>query len=53
VTKTRASFPTAEAVRKLLFLANRDIIKKWTMPIYSWPSILNQLVIRFDDRIAC
>jgi putative transposase len=26
VTKSRGSFPTAEAVRKLLFLANRDII---------------------------
>lgn len=53
VTKSRASFPTAEAVRKLLFLANQDIIKKWTMPIFSWPSILNQLVIRFEDRIYC
>ena len=52
VTKSRASFPTAEAVRKLLFLANRDIIKNWTMPIYSWPSILNQLVIRFEDRLS-
>jgi transposase-like protein len=53
VTKSRASFPTAEAVRKLLFLANRDIIKKWTMPIFSWPSILNLLVIRFEDRVSC
>jgi putative transposase len=52
VTKSRGSFPTAEAVRKLLFLANRDIIKKWTMPIFSWPSILNQLVIRFEDRVS-
>ena len=53
VTKSRGSFPTAEAVRKLLFLANRDIIKKWTMPMPNWQSILNQLVIRFDDRISC
>jgi transposase-like protein len=53
VTKSRGSFPTTEAVRKLFFLANRDIIKKWTMPIYYWPSILNQLVIRFEDRISC
>jgi len=53
VTKSRGSFPTSEAVRKLLFLANRDIIKKWTMPIFSWPSILNQLVIRFEDRVSC
>jgi len=53
VTKSRGSFPTTEAVRKLLFLANRDIIKKWTMPIFNWPSILNQLVIRFEDRVSC
>ena len=51
VTKSRGSFPTAEAVRKLLFLANRDIIKKWTNPMADWPSILNQLVIRFGDRV--
>jgi len=53
VTKSRGSFPTGEAVRKLLFLANRDIIKKWTNPMADWPSILNQLVIRFGDRVAC
>jgi putative transposase len=51
VTKSRGSFPTVEAVRKLLFLANRDIIKKWTNPMADWPSILNQLVIRFGDRV--
>jgi transposase-like protein len=51
VTKSRGSFPTAEAVRKLLFLANRDIIKKWTNPMADWPSILNQLVIRFGERV--
>lgn len=53
VTKSRGAFPTTEAVRKLFFLANRDIIKKWTMPIYNWTSILNQLVIRFEDRLSC
>ena len=52
ITKTKGSFPSAEAVRKLLFLANRDIIKKWTMPIYNWPLILNQLVIRFEKRLS-
>ena len=41
-----------EAARKLLFLANRDILKKWTMPIQHWPLILNQLVIRFEGRLA-
>lgn len=52
VTKTKSIFPTPEAARKLLFLANRDILKKWTMPIQHWPLILNQLVIRFEGRIA-
>jgi len=51
VTKSRGSFPTGEAVRKLFFLANRDIVKKWTNPMADWPSILNQLVIRFGDRV--
>jgi hypothetical protein len=51
VTKSKSIFPTAESARKLLFLANRDILKKWTMPIQNWPLILNQLVIRFEGHI--
>ena len=52
VTKSKSVFPTPEAARKLLFLANRDILKKWTLPIQNWPLILNQLVIRFEGRLA-
>ena len=52
IIKTKGSFPNAEAARKLLFLANRDIFKKWTNPIFSWPLILNQLVIRFEERMS-
>ncbi len=52
VTKSKSIFPTAESARKLLFLANRDILKKWTMPIQNWPLILNQLVICFEGRLA-
>ena len=51
VTKSKSMFPTPEAARKLLFLANRDILKKWTLPIQNWPLILNQLVIRFEGRL--
>jgi len=50
VTKNKASFPTEQAVRKLLYLATMDITKKWTAPIRDWPLILNQLAIRFEDR---
>ena len=50
VIKTKASFPSAEAARKLLYLANRDITKKWTSPIRDWAKILNQLAILFEGR---
>jgi len=51
VTKTKGSFPTEQSVRKLLYLATVNITKKWTAPIQNWPLILNQLAIRFDDRL--
>jgi putative transposase len=50
VTKTKGAFPTGEAARKLLFLVNRDITRKWTAPIHNWTRILNQLAIRFEGR---
>jgi len=52
IIKTKGAFPNADAARKLLFLANRDIFKKWTNPVFNWPTILNQLVIRFEDRLS-
>ena len=51
VIKTKASFPSPESARKLLYLATVDISRKWTKPIMNWPQVLNQLVIRFEDRI--
>ena len=51
VTKTKSSFPSAEAARKLLYLATADITSKWTAPIRDWARVLNQLVIRFEDRV--
>jgi transposase-like protein len=50
VTKTKGAFPTPEAARKLLFLATRDITRKWTAPVHNWIAILNQLAIRFEGR---
>ena len=52
VLKTKGTFPSAEAARKLLFLINRDITRKWTMPVHNWACILNQLAIRFEDRFS-
>jgi transposase-like protein len=50
VIKNKASFPTPQAARKLLYLATLNITKKLTTSIFNWPLILNQLAIRFEDR---
>lgn len=50
VTKTRGSFPNDEAVMKLLYLALRNIAKKWTMPIQNWKAALNRFAIIYEDR---
>jgi len=51
VTKNRGSFPNDESMIKLLYLALRNISKKWTMPIHNWKSALNQFTIIFEDRM--
>ena len=49
VTKTRSVFPTEDALLKLVFLAVRDIEKKWTMAYQDWGVIYSQLSIYFED----
>jgi len=49
--KTRASFPTDEAVTKLFYLALRNISKKWTMPIRDWKAAMNRFTIQYEDRM--
>ena len=52
VIKTKASFPNDEAALKLLFMALRNISKKWTMPIRDWGNAINQFSILFGDRVS-
>ena len=51
VIKNRAIFPNDEAAFKLLYLALRNIAKKWTMPIRDWGLAMNQFVIHFETRV--
>ncbi len=51
VTKNRGSFPNDESMFKLLYLALKNISKKWTMPIKNWKSALNQFSIIFENRM--
>ena len=50
VTKARGSFPHDEAVFKLLYLALRNIEKRWTKPVQHWKAALNLFAITFGDR---
>ena len=51
VTKSRAVFPTDEAVLKLLYLALTNASRKWTMPIHDWGAALNQFALFFGGRV--
>lgn len=51
VTKTTTIFPHNEALMKLLWLAQNDITKKWTMPIDNWGLIIAQFAVMFPDRV--
>jgi putative transposase len=52
VTKNRGHFPSDEAASKLLYLALRNIAKKWTMPHRYWRYAANQFAIMFGDRFT-
>jgi len=49
-TKNKSSFPDDNAVKKSVYLAIREITKKWTQPIRNWGIILNQFIAIFGER---
>jgi putative transposase len=44
-------FPTDDAVFKVMYLASRNISKKWTMPIPDWGGAMSRFAIEFDGRV--
>jgi len=36
---------------KLLYLALKNITRRWTMPIKDWRAALNRFAIIFEDRM--
>ena len=51
VTKTKGAFTNDMALLKLVYLATRNIEKKWTAPLQNWALTVQQLAIRFGDRL--
>lgn len=52
VTKSKAIFPTDDALFKSIYLAMVDITKKWTGSSWNWGQTLDQLMIYFGDRLS-
>jgi putative transposase len=44
-------FPDDESVMKVMYLAARNISKKWTMPIRNWGVALNWFSVEFKGRV--
>ena len=50
IIKNRGSFPNEEAAMKLLYLALKNVVKKWET-VQNWKSALNRFEILWGDRI--
>ena len=50
-TNTIEGFNSDESLYKLVFLAYKDIAKKWKKTIPNWAEIISQLLIIFEDRL--
>lgn len=50
-TKNRGSFPTDDAMFKLLYLAFRNASRTWTKAIREWKPALNQFMIIYEGRM--
>ena len=51
VTKTKGAFVNDMALLKLVYLATKNIQKKWTAPLQNWSLIIQQLYIKFGERV--
>jgi putative transposase len=52
VTKSRSLFPNDDSLKKMLYLAYKDLSKKWTMPVRNWAVVLSHFSIYFEERFA-
>lgn len=51
VTKTKTSYPTDNALRKIIYLATMGAIEKWNKPIPGWLECEGQFKIIFEGRL--
>lgn len=52
VTKTKQVFPHDDSLKKMLYMAGLNIMKKWTQRYKNWDMVLNQLELLFPGRTS-
>jgi len=52
VTSKRGAFPTADSVRKVLYLAITRASERWRRPVKDWSAALNHFAIAFEGRLT-
>ena len=52
ITKNKPSFTNDESLRKMLYLASKNIVKRLTQRCRNWDVVLNYLKVMFEDRTA-
>ena len=52
VIKTKAVFPSEEAIFRLMYLAMNNIAKKWNRPIKDWRAAVSHFAILFPERFS-
>jgi len=51
VVKKKGAFPTADSVRKVMYLAMTRAAARWSRPVKDWPKALNHLAVVFEGRV--
>ena len=50
ITKTKGAFTHDMALLKLIYLASRNLVEKWSAPFGNWGIVASQLNIIFEER---
>lgn len=45
-------FPSDAALEKMLYLASKNVIKKWTQRYRNWDQVLNQLIVLYGEQLT-
>jgi transposase-like protein len=50
ITKNKPSFTNDDSLRKILYLASKNIVEHWSSVCRNWDMVSNQLSIMFAER---